>query len=72
MTMVDAELEFLARECAANIFEPLQDAVDVGKVLPDEAADTGIFGDGLIGVIRVLIVGDQTFYDYIINKWNGE
>jgi hypothetical protein len=40
----DTQLEFLARECATDVFEALQDTVDVGKVLPDKAADTGILG----------------------------
>jgi hypothetical protein len=69
---VDAEVEFLAGEYATNIFEPLQDAVDIGEVLPDEVADTRILRDGLVGAVEILIAGDQTFYSYIVNKQNGE
>jgi hypothetical protein len=68
----DAQLEFFAGECAADIFEALQDTVDIGKVLPDEAADTGIFRDGLISAVGILIAGNRTFYSNIVNKWNGE
>jgi hypothetical protein len=57
----DAQLEFFARECATNVLEALQDMVDVGKVLPDEAADTSIFGDGLVSAIGILVVGNRTF-----------
>jgi hypothetical protein len=50
----NAELEFLARECAADVFEPLQDVVDIDKVLPDKAADTRILGNSVVGA-RILI-----------------
>jgi hypothetical protein len=46
--------------------------VNVGEVLPDEAADTGIFRDGFIGAVRILVAGNWTFYGDIINKRNGE
>jgi hypothetical protein len=46
--------------------------VDVGKVLPDEAADTSILRDGLIGAVEALVADNWTFYSDIINKWNGE
>jgi hypothetical protein len=68
----DAQLEFFAGECAADVLEVLQDTVDVGEVLPDKAADTCIFGDGLIGAVRALVAGNWTFYNDIVNKWNGE
>jgi hypothetical protein len=53
-----AQFEFFAGECAADVLEALQDTVDIGKVLPDEAADTGIFGDGLVSAIGILVVGN--------------
>jgi hypothetical protein len=42
--------------------------VDIGKVLPDEAADTEVFGDSLVGAVGFLIAGDWTCYGYIANK----
>jgi hypothetical protein len=45
---------------------------NIGEVFPDKAADTGVFGDGFVGAISILIVGDWTFYGYIINKWHSE
>jgi hypothetical protein len=68
----DTQLEFFAREYAADVFEALQDTVDIGKILPDEAADTSIFRDGLVSAVGILIAGNRTFYSDIINKWNGE
>jgi hypothetical protein len=41
-------------------------------VLPDEAADTGVFRDGFIGAIGTLIACNWTFYSDIVNKRNGE
>jgi hypothetical protein len=46
--------------------------VDVGEVLPDEAADTGVFRDGFIGAVRTLIACNWTFYSDIVNKQNDE
>jgi hypothetical protein len=60
--------EFLAREHSTDIFELLQDVVDIGEVFPDEAADTRILGDCLIGAIRIFIAGDWIFYGYVVNK----
>jgi hypothetical protein len=68
----DAQLKFFAGECAADVLEALQDTVDVGEVLPDEVVDTSIFGDGLVGAVGALIVGNWTFYSNIVNKWNSE
>jgi hypothetical protein len=41
-------------------------------VLPDEAADTGVFRDDFVGAVRTLIAGNWTFYSDIVNKRNGE
>jgi hypothetical protein len=54
----DAQLEFFAGECAADVLEVLQDTVDVGEVLPNKVADTSIFGDGLIGAVGALVAGN--------------
>jgi hypothetical protein len=35
----------------------LQNAVDIGEMLPYKIVDTRVLGDGLVGAVRILIAG---------------
>src|SRR5258708_13708837 len=52
---------FLPAKGSSVGLNTLDDTVDSFEVLPDEAADTGVLGDGLIGPIGQLVARPGTF-----------
>jgi hypothetical protein len=59
-------------EGAARILHALDYAIDILEVLPNEEANTGIFGDSLVGTIRLAIIGVGSLNREIIDKRNGD
>ena len=68
----DADLDFLAGKRTANVFDSLDDPVDVVEVLPDKLSDAGIFRDCFVGTIGEFVSAGQSFDRDVVNERDGE
>ena len=64
--------DLLGGDCGSCAAEPMQDAVDVLKVFPDEFADAGVLWNGLIITVVGLVTSCRSFDGSVVHECAGD
>ena len=60
--------EFFCGDRCADVLWPLEYSVNNGQVFPDEGMDAGVFGNGFVSPVGILVLGGFSLDGEVIDE----